>query len=174
MVGMVWLANELSLDVLLGAFAGGIVFRLFSAGAGVREAELVEAKLHGLGFGFVIPFFFVVSGMRFDLDALGDGATLARIPLFVVVFLIVRGLPTLLLYRRELAMRDRTALGLFLSTQLPLVVVITTIGTQTGRLDAGAAAALVGAAMVSVLVLPLMAAALRAASREVPAVPPTR
>lgn len=161
MVGMVWIADELSLDVLLGAFAGGIVFRLFATGASEREAELVEAKLNGLGFGFVIPFFFVVSGIRFDLGALGDLGVLVRVPLFVVVFLVVRGAPALVVYRRTLGRTDRAALGFFLATQLPLVVAITAIGVETDQLDSGSAAALVGAAMVSVLVFPLIGVALR-------------
>ncbi len=159
---MVWLASELGLDVLLGAFAAGLVFRIFSRGAGEREAELVEAKLQGLGFGFLVPFFFIVSGLRFDLDALlHDLGAALRVPMFLGLFLVVRGLPTVGLHRRTMGRRDRRALALYLATELPLVVVITTIGVQTHRMRSSTAAALVGAAMLSVLVYPLLAAALR-------------
>lgn len=159
---MVWTADRLGLDVLLGAFAAGMVFRLFSAGASEREAELVEAKLHGLGFGFLIPIFFVVSGVQFDLDSIvDDPLILALLPGLLVLFLVVRGLPTALLHH-DLDRPQRAALACYLATELPLVVVVTSIGVKTGRLSASTAAALVGAALVSVLVYPLLAEAARA------------
>ena len=161
LVTMVWVAAELGLDVLLGAFAAGMVFRLFSADASEREAEMAEAKLQGLGFGFLIPVFFIVSGMRFDVDALvEDPIILVAVPAFVVAFLVVRGGPALLQHRAW-PMPDRLALCCYLATELPLVVVITGIGVQTGRLRTATAAALVAAAMLSVLVLPLAAARFR-------------
>lgn len=158
---MVWLASEVGLDVLLGAFAAGMVFRLFSARAGEREAELVEAKLEGIGFGFVIPVFFIVSGIRFDVQAFVDQpALLLAVPAFLLAFFVVRGAPAFWSARRRPA-RERFALCCYLATELPLVVVITGIGVATGRLKTGIAAALVGAAMVSVLTLPLVAGRLR-------------
>lgn len=154
---MVWVASELGLDVLLGAFAAGMVYRLFTSGADERLAELVEAKLHGLGFGFLVPVFFVVSGMQFDLDALTERpALLVAAVGFLVLFLAVRGVPTGLI-ERDLPTEQRVALGLYLSTQLPMVVVITSIGVRTGRLESGKAAALVAAAMLSVLLFPSLA-----------------
>ena len=109
LVTMVWVAAELGLDILLGVFAAGMVFRLFSAGASEREAEMVEAKLQGLGFGFLIPVFFIVSGMRFDVDALvEDPIILVAVPAFVVAFLLVRGGPAFLQHRAW-PMPDRLA-----------------------------------------------------------------
>jgi len=163
---MVWVATELGLDVLLGAFAAGMVFRLFSAGDNEREAYLVDAKLQGLGFGFFVPVFFVVTGMRFDLDAIRDRpALLIGVPAFLLVFLCVRGAPAYLL-SRERVISDRLALACYLATQLPLVVVITDIGVRTGRLRSSTSAALVAAAMVSVLTLPLVAGRLRGRVNE--------
>ena len=154
---MVWTADELGLDILLGAFAAGMVTRLFAAGSSEREAELVEAKLQGLGFGFFIPVFFVVSGIQFDLDSvLDDPVILVAVPLVLLAFLLVRGLPTAPL-QPGMAAGDRLALTCYLGTALPLVVVVTTIGVQTGRLSSPTAAALVTAAMVSVLVFPMAA-----------------
>ena len=65
--GMVALASELGLDILLGGFVAGIITRLALQG---REVEVFESKLTAVGYGFFIPFFFIVSGMRFDLDSL--------------------------------------------------------------------------------------------------------
>jgi Kef-type K+ transport system membrane component KefB len=159
---MVWIADELGLDVLLGAFAAGMVTRLFAAGSSDRELELVEAKLQGLGFGFVVPVFFVVSGMQFDLDSVTDDPViLLVVPAVLVAFLVVRGVPTALL-QPGMPHRDRAALACYLATALPLVVVITSIGVQTERIEASTATTLVTAAMLSVLVYPLLAARLTA------------
>ena len=138
------------------------------------DFELIGGKLEAIGFGFLVPIFFIVSGMNFDLDALtSDASELVRVPLFLGLFLVVRGLPTLLVYRRELSGRDRVAMTFFAATALPLVVVITGIGLDTGRMKPSNAAALVGAAMLSVVIYPLIGFALHrkgaASSEESPA-----
>lgn len=151
---LVWVASALGLDVLLGAFAAGVVVKLFSAGP---DGEVVRQKLDAIGFGFLVPIFFIVSGMKFDLDALIDSpSAFLRVPLFLAMFLVVRGIPALLLYRRDFTWGERLPLALFSATALPLVVVITTIGVDSGRMRPENAAALVGAGMLSVLVYPLV------------------
>jgi Kef-type K+ transport system membrane component KefB len=158
---MVWLASELGLDVLLGAFAAGIVTNLVASGASRPNVELFEAKLNGIGFGFVVPLFFVVSGMKFDLDSIFDDPLILVVgPAFLLAFLVLRGVPAAAT-TRSMPMRDRAALAFYLATQLPLVVVIAAIGVETDRLSPSTAAALVAAAMVSVLAYPMIAARLR-------------
>ena len=167
---LVWLASEFGLDVLLGAFAAGMVARLFlighSAGQGDPGAEesanrQVQHRIEALSFGFFIPLFFVVSGVRFDLDALLSPEELIKVPMFLALFLLVRGLPALL-YRRDLGREDVIALGLLQAAALPLLVVITGIGVETGQMRSSNAAGLVGAGLLSVVLLPLMALAVRA------------
>jgi Kef-type K+ transport system membrane component KefB len=151
-VVLVWVASELGLDVLLGAFAAGMIVRLSTAGP---DREGVRVKLEAIGFGFLIPIFFVVSGTRYDVRALlSDPTEIIRVPMFLLAFFIVRGFPVLLLYRKDLSRARRSALALMASTQLPLVVVITTIGLESGRILPANATALVGAAMLSVLLYP--------------------
>ena len=161
LAAMVWLASELGLDVLLGAFAAGMVTKLFAGGANRRDVEMFESKLDAIGFGFLVPLFFVVSGMKFDLDSVVDDPLILLIgPAFLVAFLVLRGIPAAFT-TRPMPMRDRAALAFYLATQLPLVVVITSIGVETKRLDPSTAAALVAAAMVSVLAYPMIGARLR-------------
>jgi Kef-type K+ transport system membrane component KefB len=84
-----------------------------------------------------------------------------RVPLFVGLFLLMRGAPPLWFYRRDLSQGERLPFVLYISTALPLGVAITEIGVATGPIRRDNAAALVGAGMVSVLLLPLLALALR-------------
>ena len=164
--GLVALATQLGLDLLLGGFVAGMITRLALRG---REVEVFDSKLTAVGYGFLIPFFFVTSGMGFNVDELfSDPTALLKLPLFVALFLVVRGIPALLLYRGVLALRDRTALGVFCATELPLVVAITTLAQNAGDMRASTASALVGAAIISTLAFPLLGLRLRRARPREP------
>ena len=166
---MVWTAAEFGLDVLLGAFAAGMVARLFLVEHTPDEAlaaphafdhrEEVQHRIEALGFGFFIPLFFVVSGVRFDLGSLADPVQLVKVPLFLAMFLLVRGTPALL-YRRELGRHEVRALALLQASALPLLVVITQIGVSTGEMRADNAAGMVGAGLLSVIAFPIVAMAI--------------
>ena len=158
------LASSLGLDLLLGGFVAGVIVRIALRG---REVTIFESKLTAVGYGFFIPFFFVVSGVNFDLSALTDDPVrLLELPLFLALFLVVRGTPALLLYRGVLDARARWALAFFSSTELPLVVAITTIAIDQGHMRPSTAASLVGAAILSTLIFPLVGLRLRAGEGE--------
>jgi Kef-type K+ transport system membrane component KefB len=159
--GLVLLAGKLGLDVLIGGFVAGMIVRLALKG---HELQVFESKLTAVGFGFFVPFFFVTSGIEFDLGALGSAEAIAKLAMFFCLFLIVRGTPAMLLYRGVLGTRDRAALAFYSATELPLVVAITTIATETGHMRTSTAAGLVGAAMLSTLVFPFVGLALRKGS----------
>ncbi|MEZ5073695.1 MAG: cation:proton antiporter [Solirubrobacterales bacterium] len=158
---LAYLASDLGLDLLLGGFVAGIITRLSLRG---REVRIFESKLSAIGYGFLIPFFFVVSGVNFDVSALvADPRRLVLVPIFFLLFLVVRGVPAMLLYRRVLGGRDRSALAFFSATELPLVVAITTIAVAKGEMLATTSAALVGAAVLSTAVYPLLGLRMRGA-----------
>jgi Kef-type K+ transport system membrane component KefB len=153
------LASELGLDLLLGGFAAGLITRQM-----LSESEVpgFDSKLTAIGFGFFIPFFFVVSGMQIDVAALFSSVSgVLKMLLFFGLFFVVRGVPALVLYTDELNRRERLALALFCSTQLPLVLAITTLARETGHMHASTAASLVGAAVLSTLVFPMLGLRLR-------------
>ena len=148
------LASELGLDLLLGGFAAGLITRQVLQ---KQEVPSFDSKLTAVAFGVFIPFFFVMSGMALDVDALFASASgVLKLLLFFVLFLVVRGTPAILLYRGVLPLReDRMALALFTATQLPLVVAITTVAVDAGQMRSSTAAALVGAGALSTLAGPL-------------------
>lgn len=161
--GLVLLAGHLGLDILLGGFVAGMITRLALRG---HELQVFESKLTAVGFGFFVPFFFVTSGIEFDLAALGSAEAIAKLFLFLGLFLVVRGVPAMLLYRGLLSVRDRAALAFYSATELPLVVAITTIAVDQGHMKTSTAAGLVGAAMLSTLIYPFVGMALRSRSRD--------
>jgi Kef-type K+ transport system membrane component KefB len=161
---LAYLASDLGLDLLLGGFVAGVIVRLALKG---REVKILESKLSAVGYGFLIPFFFVVSGIEFDMSALvNDPQRAVLVPIFFLLFLVVRGVPAMLLYRKMLDFRDRASLAFFSATELPLVVAITTIAVSEDRMRTTTAAALVGAAVISTAIYPLLGLRMRGSKAE--------
>ena len=151
---LVYLALKLSLDVLLGAFAAGVVVRLFVTG---EDAPMITSKLEAIGFGFLIPIFFIESGITFDLTALTHRPkVLLLVPMFTALFLLTRSLPTWAFFRGVVTRVQARSLAVLSATGLPIIVVITSLGVQEHRMKPQNAAALVAAGMLSVLIYPLI------------------
>jgi Kef-type K+ transport system membrane component KefB len=159
LIGMVALAEQLGLELILGAFAAGAILNHLDADQAMTHPEF-KAKLAAIGFGVFIPVFFVASGIRFDLDALfASGPAIAAIPAFLVALVVARGLPALI-YRTQLDRPRVLAAGLLQATSLPFIVAATAIGRDLGLIDAATSAGFIAAGLVSVLAFPLAALAL--------------
>jgi Kef-type K+ transport system membrane component KefB len=158
LVAFVALAQGLGFEAILGAFLAGAVLRLVDADAATVHPH-TEVKLDAIGYGFLIPVFFVTSGLRFDAQALfASAATLAQVPLFVLALVLVRGVPAIL-YRGRLGTRRTIAAGFLQATSLPFIVAAVAIGEELGALSAATGAALIAAGLVSVLFFPAIALA---------------
>jgi Kef-type K+ transport system membrane component KefB len=150
---LVLIASNAGFEFVLGAFAAGLVVGL---ALDSPEGKLVRLRLEGIGFGFVIPIYFVVTGMNFDLDSLLSGTGLGLGLLFLALFLVVRG-ASALLWLRELDGRGLVGLALCGATGLPLIAAIVGIGQERDAISTSVGASLIGAGMISVLVYPLVA-----------------
>lgn len=163
LTALVYLAARFDLDVLLGAFAGGFIIGQVGDITSTKESHEVmswiRTKLEAIGFGVFIPAFFIMTGADFQLDTLlGSNRALIIVPLTVLAFLVVRGVPVLLGYRDcDRTMRWR--LALVASTQLPLVATLMDRFVETGAVPADIATAVVGGAVISVAIFPLIALA---------------
>lgn len=159
LLGLVSLANELGMEIVLGAYTAGAAIAALVRGT---KAEAIEGRLTSLGSGFLVPLFFITSGVEFDLPALVTSpGSLTRFVLFFLAFLFIRFVPVRL-YKQALPERDLLPLALMSSTTMPLVVAVTYLGVRTGHMLPENASALVGAAVLTVAVFPTLALALRA------------
>jgi Kef-type K+ transport system membrane component KefB len=117
LAAFVVLASSLGLEAILGAFLAGAILKLVDRDEAMTHPRF-RAKLEAAGFGILVPFFFVTSGVRYDAGALfGSASTLARVPLFLAVLLVVRALPALL-YRGVASSREVAAAGLLQATSI--------------------------------------------------------
>jgi Kef-type K+ transport system membrane component KefB len=156
LVGFVALAGELGIETILGAFIAGALLRVVDPEAHLTHVEF-RRKIEAIGYGFLIPMFFVSSGARFDIDALiHSPGHLVLIPLFLVAMLVVRGVPAVL-FRRWFSNRRVVAAGLLQATSLTFVVVAARLGLELNVFDEASGASLVAAGLLSVIVFPPLA-----------------
>ena len=149
-------AGSFGLDVVLGAFVAGIIARRLAPPS--AESQLT-VRVEAIAFGFFIPLFFIVSGANLDIESIIENP--ARLVIFFILLLVVRGLPQFLLYRHEIPDgRQRARFSLLVATGLPIIVAVTTLEVDGGIMQPENAAALVGAGALSVLVFPLVGGAL--------------
>ena len=161
------LAYQFGFAAILGAFAAGLLTRIIEV-SGREETRDFLVKLEGIGFGFLIPVFFIATGVSFQLKGLLDHpSALADVPVFLVALLVVRGLPAAL-YVRAVGRRRAAAGGLMQATTLTFVIVATAIGQETGKLSPATSAALVAAGLLSAAFFPAGAARLLARGSRVP------
>jgi Kef-type K+ transport system membrane component KefB len=156
LIALLALAGAFGLDVVLGAFVAGVIVRRFSPPA--AESRL-QVRIEAIGFGFLIPLFFVISGANLDVVSIAENP----VPMlaFFVLILVARGVPQWFLYRTALPdVRERTRFSLFAATGLPIIVAVTTIQVEADVMSPETAAALVGAGALTVLVFPLVGNAL--------------
>jgi Kef-type K+ transport system membrane component KefB len=159
LAALVALAETLGLEVILGAFVAGVILRFIDQDKLMTHPQFRQ-KLEAVGFGVFIPVFFVTSGVQFDLRALvASPSALARVPLFLLALLVIRGTPALL-YRRQVGMRRAVVAGLLQAISLPFIVAAVQIGLALDLLTRTTGAALVAAGMLSILIFPISAVTL--------------
>jgi Kef-type K+ transport system membrane component KefB len=167
LVAFTALAEWFGLESILGAFLAGAIVALVDRDSASHPN--FRTKLEAIGYGFLVPVFFVSSGVKLDLAGLlHSPSTLVRVPVFLLALLVVRGVPALIGLRAN-GTRSTLALGLLQATSLPFIVTATQIGVTLGKITAVTAAALVCAGLLSVLIFPLLALTLLREGKPEPA-----
>ena len=156
LICLVAISAIFDLDIILGAFAAGFVLRYV-----VPEGNhSLEHKLEGIGYGFLIPLFFVVSGASIDLSAIG--AKPLMLVVFIVLLLVVRFVPIMVSLRlnrqtRNMHWSDRVTVAFYCTTALPLIVAVTNVAVSAEAMDPATASVMVAAGAISVFLMPLLA-----------------
>ena len=160
LLALLVVTDDLGLDAILGAFMAGALLSALTDPEKDEDFGHFRHKLEGLGFGFFIPVFFVATGIGFPVEELfSDASTALRIPLFLLLLFVVRGVPAVLL-RKDISRTQVFASALMQSTSLSFIVVATTLGVSIGEVRPINAASLVAAGMLSVLIFPATALAM--------------
>ena len=156
LVGLGALSAVFSLDVVLGAFAAGFILRRLMPDGDER----LEIKLDGIAFGFLIPIFFITSGMAIDVSAVAENPT--ALLAFLILIIVVRGVPVFLTTKYEkveppFSARESAQVALYGATGLPMIVAVTGAAVSAGQMSSANASILVAAGAITVLLLPMCA-----------------
>lgn len=119
----------LELELALGAFIAGIAISAF-----FHHEKALEEKMSSLGFGFLVPLFFIHVGASFDLNALPLEGVVSGALLITILMIISRLLAAIVLKGISGA-KDALLIALSLSMPLTLLVAVATIGYETKLLD---------------------------------------
>ena len=158
LVALTALAARFGLETILGAFVAGVVISALDRRP--RDHPGFRPKLDAVGFGFLIPIFYVTTGIQLDVGGLlDDTAALLRVPVLLLALLVVRGVPAAL-FVRGLGVRRAIAVGFLQATSLPFIVASTQVGMALDLLSPTTAAALVSTGILSVAIFPPAAFAL--------------
>jgi Kef-type K+ transport system membrane component KefB len=157
MIALVVLSEGLKFDAILGSFLAGAMLAAVTDPQREDQFGHLRDKLEAIGFGFFVPIFFIATGLSFPIDQLfSDSSALLRVPMFLVLLLLIRGLPALVL-RKDIGPRAVIPAGLLQATSLSFIVVGAQIGVAVGELRPINAASMVAAGMLSVLIFPALA-----------------
>jgi Kef-type K+ transport system membrane component KefB len=120
---------SLQLELALGAFIAGVAISAF-----FHHEKKLEEKISSIGFGFLIPLFFIHVGASFDLRSLMVEGVVTGALLITTLMLLARVFAAVVLKNISGA-RDALLVALSLSMPLTLLVAVATIGYETEWID---------------------------------------
>ncbi len=142
------LAHMAGVESVLGAFLAGITLSYF-----IRKKHDLESKLSSVGYGFLIPVFFIETGMSMKLEGLTTDS-LKWVPLFLLLMLLVRYVPSPLLLLGGMSVREAAVAPLLLSYPFTLMIAGIEIARSSELIDSGTALSLFITAVASSLIFP--------------------
>lgn len=146
------LAENLGVEMILGAFLGGALIALLSG----RGTSDLHHRLDVIGYAFFIPIFFIMVGVQFDLAAILESPrTLLLLPVLLIFAYALKLVPAVF-YRIEYSWRQTLAAGALLSSRLSLIIAVAAIGLDLGSIDQATNSAIILVAIVTCTISPLL------------------
>lgn len=134
-------------EAILGAFLAGVMFSIL-----FRGGTVLEQKLFGIGYGFLIPIFFISVGMQFDQGALAGGG-IYLVPMLLVIAFVVKLAPSLLFIVRY-SVKDSISAGVLLSSRLSLIIAMAAVGLELELIDTTMESAIILLAIITCICCP--------------------
>ena len=139
-------------EIILGAFLAGALVSLLSEPGGGR----LGMKLDAIGYGFLIPYFFIMVGARFEIHALfSSGSSLLLVPVLVTIAFLVKLGPALF-FRKKYGTRRALAGGFLLSSRLSLIIAAAAIGLEMESITPSVHSAIILVAVITCLASPII------------------
>ena len=141
------LSDIVGVEAILGAFLAGVILSIL-----FRGGTILEQKLYGIGYGFLIPIFFINVGMQFDFAALAKGG-IYLVPMLLLVAFVVKIAPSLLFLVRH-SLKDSISAGVLLSSRLSLIIAVAAVGMELALIDTAMGSAIILLAIITSISCP--------------------
>ena len=152
MIVFMVLSQTLGVQVIMGTFLAGVFVGLVND----RDRTDIYHKLDAIGFGFLIPIFFIMVGVDFDIHSLlNDKSALVLLPVLLIATYLFKAAPAFLL-RLRYNWRDTLAGGALLTTQMSVTIAAAAVGMQIGAINSGVATAIILVAMITSIISPVL------------------
>ncbi len=132
---------------IVGAFLAGVMLSLL-----FRGGTVLEQKLFGIGYGFLIPIFFINVGMQFDLGALTRGG-IYLVPMLLLMAFAVKIVPSLLFLIWH-SLKESISAGVLLSSRLSLIIAMAAVGVELGLVNTTMESAIILLALITSICCP--------------------
>jgi len=163
MVFFIVLSQKLGIEIILGAFLAGFLISLLSAQS---DLKLLHEKLNAVGFGFFIPLFFIMVGVRFDLRSIADNPkSLILLPIFLIAAYLVKILPCMIL-RKNYTTKNTLAAGILLGSRLTLIIAAADIGLSLEAISSATYSIIILVAVLTSTISPIVFSRIEDVSRR--------
>lgn len=147
---LVTIAEQVGAENILGAFLAGMVMKL------LEPTEATQEKLTSIGYGFLIPFFFIMTGVRLNIKQLfANPQALALIPILVACFILAK-LPTVLVFQCRFSKRNSFAGGFLTVTTITLVLPALQVARNLHAITSTQSDAFILAAVIVCIIGPIV------------------
>ncbi len=155
------LAALLDMELIVGAFLGGMAFALI-----FKEREEIQKKIGGFAYGFLIPVFFIEVGLRFDIKDFVNIHVLVMALIISFIILVVRLMASLVLFFSRLSLMEIVLVPVSTSFSLTLLVAIAAFGLEHRIIVENQAASILLAAILTAFIYPALMKRIIKAIRE--------
>ena len=147
---LVTVAETVGAENILGAFLAGMVMKL------LEPSEATKDKLTSIGYGFFIPIFFIMTGVRLNLRSfLTHPSALMLLPV-LVIFLLLAKLPVVLTYMRFFEKRNAFAGGFLTATTITIVLPTLQVARRLHAITSTQSDAFILAAVIVCILSPIV------------------
>lgn len=142
------LALFIGLEAILGAFLCGILFSAI-----FKERGGMMKKLMPVGFGFLIPIFFITQGLEISVLDLFNPYSIILLVIFTLITILSKAIPLLLSRYFKHDWSDISG-AMLLGTNLSIVIAGVRLGEEAGMIDEGLASVLIIYGVASCILFP--------------------
>ena len=149
---LVVVAEQFDTEIVLGSFLAGLIFSMLIG----KAKEEVSHQLDIIGYGFLIPIFFIMVGANVDLRiVVSQPSILIKVVVILIIFLLVKLIPSLLL-KKKFGLKTSLSAGMILSAQLSLVIVAAQMALEFGYIGNADYSAFILATILSCVIFPVL------------------